>query len=48
VKAKMMNKAQLISFLSDLKTVENFLTPKGTEQHKELLSKIEVIEWILE
>jgi hypothetical protein len=43
-----MNESELRVFLTDLETAEFFLTPKGTEQHKELLSKIEVIEWILE
>jgi len=43
-----MSTHELKTFLVDLETAEHFLTPKNTEQHKELLSKIEVIKWILE
>ena len=43
-----MSTHKLYAFLEDLKTAEFFTIHKNTEQHKELLSKIEVIEWILE
>lgn len=43
-----MNESELRAFLSDLKTAAYFYTNKTNEQYKELASKIEVIEWILE
>ena len=43
-----MNESELRAFLSDLETAAYFYTNKTNEQYKELASKIEVIEWILE
>jgi hypothetical protein len=43
-----MNESELRVFLTDLETAAYFYTNKTNEQYKELASKIEVIEWILE
>jgi len=44
----MITEALLVSFIGDLKTAAHFYEDKDSEQYRLLLSKIEVLEWILE